>query len=213
MPNFFRTAQKILQVFRYTLLLQTSSIHFSMTQKSPMAASPADNDVWAVEYQAFQKASNADADPTMLILRAHLFSESLLERLIALKLRRGDKIIDSGSFTFAQKLILAEAIDSLDDSIATSLRNLNKLRNQCAHELGRTITAADVTRIGSPIGKYFTKLQRETNYEPVSTLRVLLSYVCGYITGVCNAIEEAHAAEYHSEPVVVSGSQSATTAS
>lgn len=184
-----------------------------MTQNSPPTAPPVDHNLRALEFQAFQKAIGSETDPTMLILRAHLFSESLLERLIPLKLRRGDKVIDNGSFTFAQKLVLAEAIDCLDDSITSSLRNLNKVRNQCAHELGRTITGADVTRIGSPVGKYFTKLQRDNNYEPVSTLRAIVGYVCGYVTGVCHAIEEARAAEHHSEPAVASSSQPAPTAS
>lgn len=170
-----------------------------MNQEASPVQPLANDDVRALEFQAFERAIGNEADPTMLILRAHLFSESLLERLIPLKMRRGDKVIDNGSFTFAQKLVLVEAIDCLDDSVASSLRNLNKLRNQCAHELGRTITGADVTRIGSPIGKYFTKMQRDKNYEPVATLRELVGYVCGYVTGLCHAIEEARATEPQSK--------------
>jgi len=181
--------------------------HFDMVQEASPLPPLAVDDVRAIEFKAFQRAIGKEADPTMLILRAHLFSESLLERLIPLKMRRGDKVIDNGSFTFAQKLVLVEAIDCLDDSIASSLRNLNKLRNQCAHELGRTITGADVTRIGSPLGKHFTKMQRDNNYEPVATLRALVAYVCGYVTGGCHAIEESFAKELQSKQTADSSPQ------
>lgn len=143
-----------------------------------------------LELKTFHDAVGAESDPTMLILRAHLFTENLLERLIRLNLPRGDKVIEAASLSYAQKLVLVEALEALPDAVASSLRGLNKLRNQCAHQLGRVISDADVVRIGSPLGSSFTQFHRKAKYDPTETLRKVTSYVAGYMTGVCHASEE-----------------------
>lgn len=150
-----------------------------------------DEELKSVERQRFDDAIGDESDPIMLVLRGHLFSESLLERIIRLSLPRGDKIVESASFSYAQKLLFTEALDTIPDSVCSSLRGLNKLRNQCAHELGRTITDADVVKIGSPLGKEFTVMHRQSKYDPVTTLRGVIHYVTGFMTGACNMLEMA----------------------
>jgi hypothetical protein len=154
-----------------------------------------DNELRDLELKTFQDAVGAESDPTMLILRSHLFTENLLERLIRLSLPRGDKVIEAASLSYAQKLVLVEALEELPDAVASSLRGLNKLRNQCAHQLGRTVSDADVVRIGSPLGASFTQFHREAKYDPIVTLRKVASYVAGYITGVCHVSEEKNVAK------------------
>lgn len=141
------------------------------------------------EFEKFQKAIGAETDPIMLILRAHLFSENLLERLINFKLPRGDKLVESGNLTYNQKLVLVDALDCLPDSVVSSLRNLNKLRNQCAHELHKKITDADITRIGSSLGKDFTRFKRDAKFDEAELLRKVVDYVSGYLTAMCFAAE------------------------
>lgn len=148
-----------------------------------------DEELQSVEKQRFDSAIGDESDPIMLVLRGHLFSESLLERIIRLSLPRGDKVVESASFSYAQKLLFVEALETMPDSVCSSLRGLNKLRNQCAHELGRTITDADVVKIGSPLGKEFTVMHRNNKYDPVKTLRGVIHYVIGYMTGACNILE------------------------
>ncbi len=138
-----------------------------------------------IELERFQLAIGSENDPIMLVLRAHLFSENLLERLINFKLPRGDKVIESGNLTYNQKLVLVDALDCLPDSFTSSLRSLNKLRNQCAHELHRTITDSDVTRIGSPFGKEFTRMKRDVKFDEIALLRKLVNHICGFLTGTC----------------------------
>lgn len=154
-----------------------------------------DTELRDFELKAFHDAVGAESDPTMLILRAHLFTENLLERLIRLSLPRGDKVIEAASLSYAQKLVLVEALEELPDAVASSLRGLNKLRNQCAHQLGRTVSDADVVRIGSPLGVSFTQFHREAKYDPTETLRKVASYVAGYMTGVCHVSEEEKVAK------------------
>lgn len=137
------------------------------------------------EHEKFRESIGGETDPVMLILRAHLYSENLLERLIGVKLPRGDKVIDNGNLTYNQKLILVEAFDCLEDAIISSLKNLNKLRNQCAHELQKKITEVDVTKIGSSLGKEFTRFKREAKFDQATLLRSVIDYICGYLTSTC----------------------------
>ena len=146
------------------------------------------------EFEKFQSAIGSESDPTMLVLRAHLFSENLLERLINFKLPRGDKVIENGSLSYHQKLLLVESLDCIPDSIVSSLRNLNKLRNQCAHELNKKIADGDVTRIGSPLGKEFTRLKRQSKFDDAILLQLVINYVCGFLTGSCHASEHTELA-------------------
>jgi hypothetical protein len=140
-------------------------------------------------FDKFQQAIGSENDPTMLVLRAHLFSENLLERLLTFKLPRGDKIVEGGNLSYHQKLVLVDALDCVPDPVVSSLRNLNKLRNQCAHELDKKITDGDITKVGSPLGKIFTRLKREANFEEVALLRSVIGYVCGFLTGHCYVSE------------------------
>ena len=152
------------------------------------------------EFEKFQSAIGSESDPTILVLRAHLFSENLLERLINFKLPRGDKVIENGNLSYHQKLVLVESLDCIPDSIVSSLRNLNKLRNQCAHELNKKISDGDVTRIGSPLGKEFTRLKRKSKFDDAILLRSVINYVCGFMTASCHVSE-------HSELALSQGSE------
>ena len=137
------------------------------------------------ETQHFFEAVGDEADLVMLVLRAHLYSENLLERLIGLKLPRGDRVLENGNLSFHQKLMLVDSLDYLPDRIVSSFRNLNKLRNQCSHELNKSITMADITRIGSPLGKVFTDIKRECKMEELPVFGELIKYMCGYLGASC----------------------------
>lgn len=141
------------------------------------------------EYTNFQQAIGSENDPIMLILRAHLFSENLLERLLTFKLPRGDKIIENTNFSYNQKLILVDSLDYIPDSIISALRNLNKQRNQCAHQLDKKITDGDITRIGSPLGKIFTQYKKESKFDEMVLLRNVIDHICGFLTARCNVSE------------------------
>ena len=143
------------------------------------------------EFNKFTAAIGDEGDPTMLILRAHLFSESLLERYITFKFPRGDKIIESGTLSFHQKLTIVDAFNELGDHVISSLRNLNKLRNQCAHQLDKKISDGDVLKVGSPLGVTFTRLRREAKFDEIILLRKIINYICGYLTGHCHYYENS----------------------
>jgi hypothetical protein len=141
------------------------------------------------ELAKFKEAMGAESDAVMLLLRGHLYSENLLERLITFGLPRGDKLMENANLSYHQKLLLVEALDFLPDTFASSLRGLNKLRNQCAHQLNKKITEADITRVGSPLGKLFTECKRDAEFEETETLRRVINHVCGFLAGQCCFVE------------------------
>ena len=100
-------------------------------------------------------------DLVINILRFHLLSENLLERIIMGELTRGDRVIEKGNLSFFQKLCLVNSFDMIEDAAIQSLRHLNSLRNKCSHQKGKEISFDDIEIIGRPLGKPFTKIKRE----------------------------------------------------
>ena len=128
------------------------------------------------EYEAYVRA--AKGPPVMVVLRTHLLTEYYLERVIRACLKRGDKLVDSGGLSFGNKLSVVEALDAVPDDVVTSLRNLNRVRNRCAHEFDRSISVADVDQIGGPFGKDYTQLKRDC----ASRIGPLLGKTAGMLT-------------------------------
>jgi len=122
-----------------------------------------------LEATQLHKMCPPEQEPVLTILRAHLLAEHYLERAIVAALPRGDRIIEAGLLSFAQKLNLVEGLDLLPDQLIQSLRGLNRVRNSCAHEMEREITIPDVERIGRPFGAEFTAL-RQKHYPDVKQL-------------------------------------------
>src|SRR4051812_30081566 len=106
-----------------------------MTDKKTTTASTKKKDLSDVHsemsFEKFYAGIGNSADPVMAILRAHLFTENVLERLICVGMKRGDKALDNGSFTYNHKLAIVEGLGLVPDTVISVLRNLNKVRNQC----------------------------------------------------------------------------------
>lgn len=130
-------------------------------------------------YKRYSESVDVEDDPIMLVLRAHLFSESILEEIIRLYLARGDRVLEQGNLSYNQKLTLVHSFDKLGDNIFSTLKNLNKIRNECAHQLDKNISEADIRRIGSPLGKNYTRIRKRFNYQETEILKGILAYVTG----------------------------------
>jgi len=150
------------------------------------------------ELSKFLKLCPKEQDPVLSVLRIHLLAEYHLERLCLLSLVRGDKI-PSGSFGFAQKLNIVEAIDVLDDRTVQSLKNLNRVRNLCAHEFDKTITASDIEDIGRPFGREHTKIKRDAGTDLQQYLISTLSCVCKEIVASIFVLEQRQIPELSKE--------------
>lgn len=148
-----------------------------------MGGSPTSNDdVDKIrEFSEYTSACGEIEDSVLLVLRAHLYFEYMLERVISAGLKRGDRFIEAGRPTYAQKLALVSAFDELNDSFITALRNLNKVRNKCAHERNKEIGIADVELIGRPLGKTFTKIRKDCHDNEHICLKRTLDALAGGI--------------------------------
>lgn len=128
-------------------------------------------------------------DAVLSVLRVHLLTEYQMERIFHLILPRGDKVADA-SLSYAQKISLLEALDTVNDRTVQCLKNLNRVRNRCAHEYEKVITAADVELIGRPLGKEHTEIRRA--YEDIGEyLHEVLSRICRDISREVFTLESA----------------------
>ena len=93
------------------------------------------------------------------LLRFHLMTEYQLERIIAGKIARGDRILDDGSFSYYQKLLLVSSLDVVPDETIASLRKLNSLRNKCSHQHDIQVSINDIEIVGRPLGKDYSVLR------------------------------------------------------
>ena len=128
-------------------------------------------------------------EPIMAILRVHLLTEYYLERLIQLKLPKDDKLIQSRNFTYRHKLALVEALAVLDDALISSLKNLNSVRNDSAHERDKQLSLSDVELIGNPFGEAFKKVKHERPKTVKATLGYVLGMICACLAGDVANIE------------------------
>jgi hypothetical protein len=87
------------------------------------------------------------------LLRVHLTSESILEELIHLTFEDNAQAILKLKLTYRQKLELVASLKICDDwplipeYIVGSLRKLNKLRNDLAHQLNATLSNDQVVEL------------------------------------------------------------------
>lgn len=141
-------------------------------------------------------AASISEDGVASVLRFHLLSEYFLEQAIRVVLPRGDKIIDSGNYSFAQKLGVVEAAQAFPDSLISSLRNLNKVRNKCSHELNHQVTDRDLETIGSPLGKGWTKIKNDDGPGRPNRIGLLFGDLSATMSAHLRHLEEKH----HGEP-------------
>lgn len=125
--------------------------------------------------------SAISGDPVATVLRFHLLTEYYLEQLIRSLMPRGDRIIESANFSYAQKLCVVSATNEVGDDLVSSLRNLNKLRNKSSHELHHKITASDLESIGSPLGKDWTEIKKK-HAEAETRMNYLFGLISVFLT-------------------------------
>ncbi|MCE5185326.1 MAG: hypothetical protein LLF76_04290 [Planctomycetaceae bacterium] len=75
-------------------------------------------------------------DPTVVILRGHLFIEELLDQILAVALKDASAIKDA-RLTYFQKLCLAQGVLGFEKNrfMWKPFKDLNKLRNDISHNL------------------------------------------------------------------------------
>lgn len=142
-------------------------------------------------FARFLKSVGSQKDPIMMLLRAHLYSEAVLEDLIRHRLPNGEVVNKKAQLEYHQKLLLVEAMGLLVTPHVAALKALNKVRNQFAHQIDKELTFDDVQRIGSPLGKTFESHKQQGGSDTLETLKILLGYLCGRLDGRLLALKES----------------------
>lgn len=112
-------------------------------------------------YKKFMQAIKGHSKDISILLRCHLIAEYFLDQIITTCISRGDLIVTDGRFTYSNKLLLVKGLDVVDDEVLTSLKHLNRIRNNCSHQMDYTISEADVDLIGRPYGNEYSKLKQK----------------------------------------------------
>lgn len=142
------------------------------------------------DYLLFEEQMQKAGSPSGEVLIAHLFSETLLDRIITKRLPGGAKFLAKGKPIYAQKLFLAEALNNLSDDVAQSLSQLNKIRNQLAHNFGRDVTTEDIQHIASPLAMFGQLKAQFRPQHAKAELGIVLSAVCATLSAFTAAAEE-----------------------
>jgi len=123
----------------------------------------------------FQKAMKNKTSSVSKLLNCHLLAEYFLEQIIHISIKRGDILLTEARPMFSLKLIIVKSLDVVDDSIITSIKHLNTVRNLCSHEMEYEITEANIDLIGRPFGKDYTEIRNKKFDERLE--RVLMMVI------------------------------------
>lgn len=100
-------------------------------------------------------------DKIARLLRLHALTEHYLDRLLALRLKDANLIVEDGRFSYHHKRILVAALGALPPNIIESLKRLTSLRNRCAHSAHPDITNADIRHAAQPVKDAFETAHRD----------------------------------------------------
>ena len=104
---------------------------------------------------AWAYSTSGTNDNVSKLLRLHALTEHYLDRLLALRLKNPDMVVEDGRFSYHHKRVLVAALGALPPSIIESLKRLTALRNKCAHSAYPKIVDKDIRHAAQPIKKAF----------------------------------------------------------
>lgn len=142
------------------------------------------------EFIRFDKTLKSTPKTVVAVLRVHLLSEHYLERLIMTFLPLGKKFLKNTYLSYSIKLDLVSSFDIIDERIILSLKNLNKIRNRCAHNLDMEITNDNVESIGSYFKNVCASCKKRSNNSTPIFLYTFLSFLMGALAKQTVTIEE-----------------------
>ena len=112
------------------------------------------------------------SDPRLLALRGHLYFDHILTRMLERQLEHNSRL------TFAQKVTKLHALGSLSRREATTLRELNKLRNAFAHQAFYDFVAWDPSDIPFVVEQPLRSPRRRDLLVAFKTVLLRLTFMC-----------------------------------
>jgi hypothetical protein len=118
-------------------------------------------------------------DLVLNVLRFHLATEFQIDRFLDAKLPNSKRYLEGASPRFRDKLMLLHAFDVVPGRVVAALKEVNWLRNHCAHEQHYVVGAADIDKIGKHLEPEYQSLRRKAGDD----LRALLAYTFATLYG------------------------------
>jgi len=123
----------------------------------------------AKELKLLLEQLDAENESISFLLKAHLYAEYHLERLLSTYLGNKVSLLERFDLKFAQKLSLVDSYALLSTQCISSLYALNKLRNRCVHTFNTRPTSDDVLKVVSCLGQDFRAEWTTGDVKDIST--------------------------------------------
>jgi hypothetical protein len=128
-------------------------------------------------------------NPILYILQTHLYSESLLERLLIAELPKGKKLINECRLTFFHKIKVVESLDIVDGQVLKSLSELNKVRNDLAHKFDHELTSDSIEQFGLPFGDEYSYFLNKSEDCLFLRLKLICNHLIARLAGYTKTLE------------------------
>ena len=123
-----------------------------------------------------------ESDLVLALIRAHLYTEYLIEQVLVQNLPKGERITKGARFSYSQKLVVVSALNLVPNEIIASLRALNKIRNECAHELQHEIVLDHLTQLRTPLKNYSEDLESADHvFDLKLKLGSTIVFICSHL--------------------------------
>ncbi len=123
----------------------------------------------------------------LLVLRGHLAVEFFLNRTIEEFLTNGSKLTRDNQLSFSKKMLVVGGFDVLEKDTYGFIKELNKLRNKCAHKISYRVSGTDINSLGNILPKkIFSKLKKKDNN------RTLVNLLSSVLIDIENSIQLMH---------------------
>jgi hypothetical protein len=134
-----------------------------------------------------------------ILLRFHVLTENLLERIIQSQISQGHRLFSHANLSYRIKLELANSLDVVDSEIIGSLRQLNSIRNDASHTIDIEITKDIIERIGRPLGKNFVAIRDRSSDDINDFIHETFAYLFARLLRVIYRLEHPPSLKPHPE--------------
>jgi len=131
------------------------------------------------ELAAFEKEISKASDSIYGILICHLFIDHLLDRYIIASTEKDVGFTGKNGLSFANKVKLISAISNINPQLIDSLKKLNAIRNDCAHEFGHEIPKEKIEKLGYTLGKDYKRILKEYTGIGKGVIAPISWNICG----------------------------------
>jgi hypothetical protein len=121
------------------------------------------------QFREFHESVNIHNDLLIYVLRFHLLTENMLERIITGSLPRGANLVQNTRLSYVQKLAVVDALGIIDEKLILALQRLNALRNSCAHKRKLKVIIKEIDPISELFGEKLSTVKPDPDQDPQKT--------------------------------------------